>query len=327
MRKFLAFALCAILVISSMAVSASAEEAENVASGNSYRDEFISALMNEESLWDLNDFTHEMQFIDLNFDGKKEFLVDYDVNSYNKISYIYSFDNGSVREIGNDNSNIFVQTDNLKSYYNSTTDTYKMMGSYKKTNGAIGDIYYYNFELFYNADSQSLKTDVHSRYEKTRGLNGAEETTTYYSADNNVITEEEYNSINSAIVSGFSDIDLKFKKASVIEYRNLSTSDKKEKLEWLYGSDNVEPEPTPEPTPKPIPNTDDDKKDDNNNNDNNTKNTTNNTNNTNNINNTNNTVKSPSTNAKNNYVAALFAVILAGGAAAVLSGSKRKEDI
>ena len=133
MRKFLAFALCAILVISSMAVSASAEEAENVASGNSYRDEFISALMNEESLWDLNDFTHEMQFIDLNFDGKKEFLVDYDVNSYNKISYIYSFDNGSVREIGNDNSNIFVQTDNLKSYYNSTTDTYKMMGSYKKT--------------------------------------------------------------------------------------------------------------------------------------------------------------------------------------------------
>ncbi len=318
MRKFLAFALCAILVISSMAVSASADETENVASGNSYRDEFIGALLNEEEVWvkPNNENYYEMQFIDLNFDGKKEFVVQYHASgNVHGGSDIYSLDNGSVRKLEYDNSDIIVQTENLKGYYDSTTDSYKMIGSYEKSAGFIGDVYYYNFKLIYNPDNQSLNTEVYSRYEKKKGASNVIGTTTYYSADDKVITEEEYNSINSAVVSGFSDIDLKFEKEDVREYKTLSNSDKKEKLEWLYGYDNVEPEPNSEPVSKPIPNTDSDKKDDEQNNNTNNNTTT-----------TSTTVKSPQTGAANNY-AAILAVVIAGGAAAAFAGFKRREDI
>ena len=312
MRKFLSCVLCAILAISAMAVSAYAEETNNAVSEDSYRDEFIGALMNEESLWvDPYDVAYyEIQFIDLNFDGKKEFVVQYYGNGTVHGSDIYSFDNGSVRKVENDDSGMIVQTESLKGYYDSTADSYKMIGSYVERAGIVGTIYCSNFELLYNTDSQSLKANVYSRNEVKTDTATAIETTTYYSADDKAVAEEEYNSINDEVISGLVDVNLKFEKEDVRKYKTLSISEKKEKLEWLYGSSSYDNNTVEPPTPNPD------------NNDNNNDNNNNNTNT-----NTDNTIKSPKTGDSTN-VGGMLAVLLASGAAAVLAGRKsRKEDI
>lgn len=232
-------------------------------------------------------------------------------------SDIYSLDNGVVRKVEYENSDIAVQTEGLKGYYDSAAKDYKMIGSYVTKTGYIETKYCDNFVLLYDPDNYSLKTDVHSGYEISGETNAESNKTTYYSVDKNVISEEEYNSINSAVVSGYSDINLKFEKEDLRAYRALSNSEKKEKLEWLYGSSAYDDTEKSESEPKPIPDTD---KESDNGKDNN-----NNSNNSNNSNN-NSSIKSPQTGVESSFKGVL-AVILAGGAVAFFAAKKSKEDI
>jgi len=319
MRKLLSCVLCAVLTISA-AASASAEEVNKTAGGDSYRDEFIGALIKEDNSWTENYaamLKSDIQFIDLNFDGKKEFVVQYYAMDDLHKSDIYSLDNGVVRKVEYENSDIAVQTEGLKGYYDSAAKDYMMIGSYVTKTGYIETKYCDNFVLLYDPDNYSLKTDVHSGYEISGETNAESNKTTYYSVDKNVISEEEYNSINSAVVSGYSDINLKFEKEDLRAYRALSNSEKKEKLEWLYGSSAYDDTEKSESEPKPIPDTD---KESDNGKDNN-----NNSNNSNNSNN-NSSIKSPQTGVESSFKGVL-AVILAGGAVAFFAAKKSKEDI
>ena len=84
-----------------------------------YKEDFINALLNSKNQWNTN---KSFAFIDLDFDGKPELLINDYLNG-KMVYHVYSYSDGQIKKSDND---IGTQKyESLEAYYNSNSNSYK----------------------------------------------------------------------------------------------------------------------------------------------------------------------------------------------------------
>lgn len=199
----------------------------------SYRDKFISALLESEAEWiDNSEAIHsEIQFIDLNFDGVSELLVQYYGNGLSHGSEVYSLVENKVQKLKN-SQDLVVQAEGLNGYFDSTSKAYRMFGFCYR--GTMWEGEAYNYELKYSSNEISYTTLITTHYEKDsdQGVDNI----TYYSSNDEIISEVEYNRENAKILDNLVNVNIKYEKIDRREYVVFSFAEKKAVLEKLYDS-------------------------------------------------------------------------------------------
>ena len=208
----------------------------------------ISLLINNESEW-LNTFTDTIQFIDFDFDGTPEFVVK-DYYPSGQI-WVYQLRDGELLKsnffYGDDDQLSNVGENNtFKAMFDNTTGKYRMFGIYHKHN--VSDPYYHEYEsaeLFF--DGMNIESRVYSILH----YDGFEFGTdigkfVYYDGDRNVITKEEYNSINNKVKENCVAVNLTYNSYTMhydhsgntvtSNFSKMSSSEKRTTLEGLYNS-------------------------------------------------------------------------------------------
>lgn len=231
MKKLLSIALCAALVLScliSTAVTSSAEETVN----DSYKDDFISALLGSEDEWLDSSGSGTLQFIDFNFDGKLEFVVKKDGTSANSYVKCFCFDGNSINEA------IMLsgyKDYDFNAYYDTQRQKYVVFGLYSDHSNA--DPYYYNYD---NAEIEfngiNFISEIYSGLRYDGEDYGADDSKfTYYNAQKEVIEKSEYDSINSGMLENCVDINMTYDNITWLDYSSYPQL-KKDSLTELYDS-------------------------------------------------------------------------------------------
>lgn len=250
-KKLTSVFLAAIMVLGVLTV------APFTASAASYKDEFINALMNNQSLWlpkhgDSHRMLTGFEFIDLNFDGKPELLSQEAGGSMdNHTASIYYFSNGKINVaspssetvgVGNWDKALFINSFNLKYYYNKATNKYEILGSNSCAAGFAMDRWIGH--CTYTFDGKKVKTNYYSSEYKAVNINNHTETYTYYngadsygnSSSYKKISKSEYDKINSNKIKNLVDAKLKTKYIFKKDWSNYSYSQKKKALEDSYNA-------------------------------------------------------------------------------------------
>ena len=169
------------------------------ASAVSYKDGFISALLNNESEC-LNNYVSDFYFYDLNFDNKPELLVKYISSS--SATDLFFYENGSIKlakhQYKNNKGKIVADnffnstTANIQddAYYNPKENKYIVHSGYFAQDGE--KVYFADGELTFNGNTATtycyaLRTLVGSGNYYYDGSNGYK--STQYA---NKITESQY---------------------------------------------------------------------------------------------------------------------------------------
>ena len=194
-----------------------------------YKNNIINAVLNMESEWSQFEGLQvsNIMFIDTNFDGKLEFVVqDVQHNSTTPGGNVYLLSgNNKLSKYGR------IVDYELKAYYDSAANKYKLFGStYMHIDVASNSTS--NVEYIYN-DSE-LNVEVYSikNYYNYTGTPKID----YYNKNSNVISESEYNKINSDKLKNCVDVNMTYSRISYNEFKNMRFSEKQEALEKSYDS-------------------------------------------------------------------------------------------
>lgn len=234
MKKILSILLCAAMLLGFTAIAANAAETKDIPSRSSYKEEFISALINSEDEW-LDDSLKQsgiLQFIDFNFDGKLEFIVKKTGSSADNYTKLYYLDGSSVKcaEI-----NSGWMSDKYEAYYDKNNKEYRMLGAYSfHTNG---DPYYYetqNVEIKFNGNTVESEFYSGLRY---NGVNYGEDEKNfvYYNEQKKEVTKDEYYSINGGQLKNCVNANMLYDSAECVDYCTYPQM-KKDTLSKLYDS-------------------------------------------------------------------------------------------
>lgn len=211
---------------------------------DTYKEDFINAILESEgNLWGGGNSTAVViKFLDLNFDGKPEFIVQFGDNGYSLSSTaptaVLYYDNNNILK-----ANSWCRiNDELAGYYDKVNSRYFLLQSskvfssgYDDNNNWDLDNYILNFDG--NDVSQNIYSSMIHRYNTTDGT----ETNVYYDGANeelsNSITKEEYDSINSRIVENCVNVNMQTDKIYYWStFKKYSDSEKREALEKAYES-------------------------------------------------------------------------------------------
>lgn len=228
MKRFAAALMCLVFTIVPCVAGITAV-------ADSYKDEFISALLESEGEW-LDSFggnLNDMYFMDLNFDGKLELGIDVTGQATYHSSLFYSYKDGTIHRLGGyDQSRIQMQSADLIAYGNADNGVYKIVGAFSNSVGFIGDTTTENYALEFDYDNSEVNYNIYSSSVKNR----VDNTYTYYSADGNIISEQEYNEINGAFLGGGIDVHMSYERENVGTYQSGNYDEKKALLYRLYDS-------------------------------------------------------------------------------------------
>lgn len=208
----------------------------------SYKEEFIDAVLDSEGdLWDAVGAVGYayLKLIDLNFDGKIEFIKQYSddggfsLSSTSPIDVFY-YENGKLVKA---NTTVGINNE-LTGYYNEVTNKYMLIQPFKGFNGYDNNYTLYNQILEFNGKdmrrlfySSMIKKDNPSDnvyYDGPNGYLGTEKS--------NIITKEEYDSLNNEIIKNCVNINMQYQKIKCLDWINYSSSQKRQALEEAYDS-------------------------------------------------------------------------------------------
>lgn len=205
----------------------------------SYKDEFIDAILKSEGdLWNEEGSTSYGYFklIDLNFDGRIEFIKQWSDDSG------YSLSSTSPAAVYYLKNNKLVQAESwcglnneLTGYYDEVTNEYILLQPSKTFNG------YDNNYTLYNNTLEFDGIDV-SEYCYTSMIKKDDDANNIYYkggyGDNTAkkITKSEYDSINFEIINNCVNINLQYDKINGLDWINYSSSQKRQALEKAYDS-------------------------------------------------------------------------------------------
>lgn len=239
MKKLISILLIALLLSSLFCTTTFASE-------NSYRDEFINALVENESDWYYDGGNRSfaisgITFIDLNFDGKLELIMQLGGGSMlNCDAEAFYYNDGTIWQAGGSSDSSSGKTDDygffqnfLQGYYNTDAKQYIMLGSSKFRNG-ITNGWEGNFVLDF--DTQDISVNYYS------SVNSVNENKTYYAGANRYmdldgieeISEEEYNQIEEVMMENLVDINMETVMISCEDWNGFSKEEKIEALKNAY---------------------------------------------------------------------------------------------
>lgn len=206
-----------------------------------YREDIINAVLDKEgTTWSGSDWGEGcIQFIDFNFDGKLEFVLRCFSNggfslSSTSPSEAFYYDGELTRA-----NDWFGFNDELTGYYNTLNKEFILLQPKKSING-----YDLNYTLYNNIiefDGMNVNDDIcYSSMEKKDdpkdniyydGANGYLD-----SAMSNVITKEQYDTINADVIKDCVNINMQYDKIELRDWFNYSANQKREALEKAYDS-------------------------------------------------------------------------------------------
>lgn len=208
---------------------------EKATGGNTenYRDDFIQALLENESTWlGDSDICDKFQFVDINFDGNLEFVTTgCNPTSTSPTSCVYYYENNEIKKAGG-------FTGSLTGYYNKTENRYLILGEdYMHIDAANN----WQGNYILNFDGREVTQDYYSS-EAVVGDFSSGSTIHYYIGANGFgssdgceeITEERYNEINDTMLKDLVDINMNYGTISCSDWKNYTDSKKWQKLEKFY---------------------------------------------------------------------------------------------
>lgn len=208
---------------------------------DTYKDDFINAILESEGdLWGGDSLAVVIKFLDLNFDGKPEFIVQFGDNGYSLSSTAPS------TVLYYENNNILKAkswcsiNDELAGYYDKANNQYLLLQSSKKFSSGYDDNNNWDLDNYIlNFDGNDVSQDIYSsmkhRYNAT---DGTEKNEYYAGAElSNSIIKEEYDSINSKIVENCVNVNMQTDKIYYWgTFKMYSDSEKRQALEKAYDS-------------------------------------------------------------------------------------------
>ena len=219
-----------------------------VSESENYRDNFINALLENENEW-YNFEYEEFMFIDLNFDGKLEFVETSGVGATGTtmVAETYYYENGKARK-ANGFFTTLLTYNGLGSptgYYDKVNKQYVMLG-YTHYHADAANNWYGNFVL--NFDNGKITDSYYSAKEVIGDFQSKSEIHYYdganadadgvfadlFSSDCNEITEKEYNEINNKKLENLININMKCETINSSDWKNYSASEKRQALEKAY---------------------------------------------------------------------------------------------
>lgn len=206
-----------------------------------YREDIINAVLEtEDTTWSGKDWREGcIQFMDLNFDGKLEFVLRCFSNGG------FSLSSTSPSEVFYFNSKLtrandwFGFNDELTGYYNTVTKEFLLLQPQRTDHGY--DLNYVLYNNILEFDGVNIKDDFcYSSMDKQDDpkdnvyYDGAYAYSDSYTP--NVITKEQYDSINAGIIKDCVNINMKYDKIMLEDWANYTASQKREVLEKAYDS-------------------------------------------------------------------------------------------
>lgn len=213
MKKILACVMCIILMFCTAIPSSAAVQTADIPSSDSFRNQIINAVLNSASWQNSNGVTSVFMFVDLNFDGNLEFLVERYGNGVNRMCDVYTLgSSGNLQTVTVNSQGLAIQSSGLTGYYDKTNKKYRMLGS--STSGG----------MFYN-------------------------TTTYYELIYNKSNRSYSLNKLSQTIPGLTNVNMKFDTSNKYSnYKSSSCSAKKSILQKLYDSFTYTKQSTSNPT-------------------------------------------------------------------------------
>lgn len=241
LRKSLSVMLCMALILSTFIFI------PTTASAASYRDDFIEALLNNESYWYENwgasvGYNSAITFADLNFDGKLELIMQYGGGSMlNCDADAFYFDGTYFYKAGsNSGSSEYAGFQNtFNGYYDTVNKKYRLLGSATSRNG-MSENWTGKYELAFNGSNITIEY-YSSRHAIDKNWSG-KFTYTYYNGAKgycNVsgyskISEAQYNSINENKMKNLIDINMIREYIMCSDWEKMSKSGKRDALRRAY---------------------------------------------------------------------------------------------
>lgn len=241
LKKTLSVMLCMALILSTFIFI------PTTASAASYRDDFIEALLANQSYWYKNQgasvgYSSRLGFADLNFDGKLELIMQYGGGSMlNCDADAFGYDGKNVYKIASDNSAANDRSFNntFDGYYDTLNEKYLLLGTSSFRNGR-SENWAGNFELSYN--NGMITSDYYSsRHAIDKNWSG-KYTYTYYNGAKkyantsgySTISESQYNAINDARMKNLVDINMHIEYVNCDSWDDYGTDSKRLALQLSY---------------------------------------------------------------------------------------------
>ena len=240
-KRIITFCLVITIVFSSLSLLGFKTDAA------SYKYDFIEALLENEDFWYNNwgpsvRYSSAITFIDLDFDGKLELIMQYGGGSMaNCEADAFYFDGSKVCKADSDKktANNKGFENGLTGYYDTVNKEYVLLGnSYFRMSAMEG--WSGNFVLNYK--SNSITTDYYSSMSFSSPIWEPKPTYTYYNGAKtyansdgySTISESQYNSINEAKLLNLVNINMRREYILCEDWEDYTYSEKYEALEWAY---------------------------------------------------------------------------------------------
>ena len=244
-QKLTSVFLAAIMVLGVLTV------APFTASAASYKDEFINALMNNQSSWNTPLFgygksmTDAVYFMDINFDGNLELISKYFPGSGGAYVEIYGYKNNQIIHYNIDKNANLVNIFNC--YYDTVDKKYRIFGtdttkfcfnnstSHKdKSNYELVVIGNTIYKDFYTCSCPI--SGYYNLYRKASPVDGYIEGEYNYNITGPNKGSNSYNSRNSERLKNCKKVDVKTVYVGSSDWKNYSYSQKKKALEDSYNA-------------------------------------------------------------------------------------------
>ena len=244
-NKLTSVFLAVIMVLGALAV------APFTASAASYKDEFINALMNNQSSWNTPLFgngksmTDAIYFMDINFDGNLELISKYFPGSGGAYVEIYGYKNNQIIHYNIDKNANLVNIFNC--YYDTVDKKYRIFGtdttkfcfnnstSHKdKSNYELVVIGNTIYKDFYTCSCPI--NGYYNLYRKGSPVDGYIEGAYNYNIVGPYKDSTSYNSRNSERLNNCKKVDVKTVYVGSSDWVNYSYSQKKKALEDSYNA-------------------------------------------------------------------------------------------
>lgn len=244
-KKLTSVFLAAIMVLGVLTV------APFTAGAASYKDEFINALMNNQSSWNTPLFgygksmTDAVYFMDINFDGNLELISKYFPGSGGAYVEIYGYKNNQIIHYNIDKNANLVNIFNC--YYDTVDKKYRIFGtdttkfcfnnstSHKdKSNYELVVIGNTIYKDFYTCSCPI--SGYYNLYRKASPVDGYIEGEYNYNITGPNKGSNSYNSRNSERLKNCKKVDVKTVYVGSSDWKNYSYSQKKKALEDSYNA-------------------------------------------------------------------------------------------
>ena len=261
MKKIIAAVLTLCILLSAFAVSslsasaavsqlsASAAGSKSLTENEEYRTNFINALLNRTSLWKKDDSYTSYYFMDLDLDGKNEFVVwNYGGTSRLHYTHIFAYVGGNIVELTESTQNYsnidpteFINTETFRYYFNKTEHRLMILGTFVTANGVgnyTNDNYDITFDVSKKTYTSGFNMAFYSGLKSTSEYSSQKTTMTYYEEQNNgtkkTVSEKKYNEINDNKLDGCVDLNMTKQSINAYSFSKMTASKKRTALEESY---------------------------------------------------------------------------------------------